>query len=75
MREWLRTARTERHRTMKDMATAMNITEGHYCLIEHGKKCRVLDVMQIYEIAEALRVPFWVVAAKELEYSKKGVGN
>lgn len=64
MRGWMFTARESKGLTIKQVASALGITEGYYSLIENGKRQKKLDMttaiklssvfgMSVQEIADA----------------------
>lgn len=64
MRDWMIAKRKEQRLTMKQVASAIGITEGYYSLIEKGERMAKLDIdfakkigdvfgMSIQEIADA----------------------
>lgn len=71
MREWLYRERVDRRKTMKDMAKALGVSEGYYCLIEQGKRCPSLSVLQIRNLSKALGFPMMLAVDAELDYAKE----
>ena len=56
MREWLKTLRTEKGFTMKEMGTKLGISESYYCAIENGERQKKMDIVLIAGISSALNV-------------------
>ena len=71
MREWLKRVRKSHGVTMKEMAAALSISESGYCLLENGKRCKELSVVQLQQIADALGMDFWAAAQEELHYIRE----
>lgn len=57
MREWLRSLRTEKGHTMKEMSEKLHISESYYCAIENGDRQKKMDVTVATGLAVALGVP------------------
>lgn len=45
MREWLKTLRTEKGMTMKEVGEKLGVSESYYCMIEAGERQKKLDMM------------------------------
>lgn len=44
MREWLKTARTDKKLTMKEMGEKLGVSESYYCSIEAGTRQKKMDI-------------------------------
>ena len=70
MREWLKTARTEKNLTMKEMGTKLGISESYYCSIENGIRQKKMDLGLVAALAAVLGVPMETIARFESEWAK-----
>lgn len=71
MREWLKTARTEKRLTMKEMGTKLGISESYYCSIENGSRQKKMDIGLVAAIAAILGAPMEAIARMEAEWAKQ----
>lgn len=54
MREWLRNIRKEKKLTLKEVGTALGVSESYYCAIENGERQKRMDVAFAIGLAEVL---------------------
>lgn len=52
MREWMLNARKSKGLTMKQAASALEITEGYYSLIESGERQKSLDMTMANKLSK-----------------------
>ena len=67
MREWLKTLRTEKGLTMREMGTKLGISESYYCAIENGERQKKMDIVLIAGLSSALNVS----VAKIVQYESE----
>lgn len=65
MRDWLRTARTEKGLTMGEMAKAIGISETYYSRIENGERQRKMDIRLVSKLCKILDISIEEIIAKE----------
>lgn len=70
MRSWLKELRKEAGLRQKDLADALGMTEGYFCLIEQGKRMRCMNVDTLTRIAEKTGTDVNTVLRKELDFWK-----
>lgn len=68
MREWLKSLRTEKQMTLKNVADKLDISESYYCAIENGTRQKSLDLTLVSGLSVALDVPIAQIVKSELEY-------
>lgn len=71
MRDWLKTARTEKQLTMKEIGVKLGISESYYCLIENGTRQVNMDIGLAASIATILGISMEKVAQLEAEWKKQ----
>lgn len=57
MRDWLRTKRTEKGFTMKEMAKKLDISEGYYSYIENGERQKNMDITLVAKLSNIFSIP------------------
>lgn len=57
MRDWLRTKRTEKGFTMKEMAKKLDISEGYYSYIENGERQKNMDITLVAKLSNIFLIP------------------
>ena len=70
MREWLKTARTEKNLTMREMGEKLGISESYYCSIENGTRQKKMDLGLVAALASILGIPMETIARFESERAK-----
>ena len=70
MREWLKSARTEKDLTMKEMGNKLGISESYYCAIENGTRQKRMDFALVSALSSILGVPIDEIAHRESEWAK-----
>lgn len=63
MREWLKSLRTEKGLTMKDMGQKLCISESYYCAIEKKERQKKMDIALASVIAAIFEIPIAEVVA------------
>ena len=63
MREWLKSLRTEKGLTMKDMGQKLCISESYYCAIEKKERQKKMDIALASRIAAIFEIPIAEVVA------------
>lgn len=63
MREWLKSLRTEKGLTMKDMGQKLCISESYYCAIEKKERQKKMDIALASGIAAIFEIPIAEVVA------------
>lgn len=71
MRDWLKQLRKEVNLTQKQLASALGMTEGYFCLIEQGQRKKCLDASTLAKIAEATGAEFTTLCIEELEWRRQ----
>lgn len=71
MREWLRSLRTAKNMTMKEIGEKLGISESYYCAIENGERQKRMDMMVVSGLAAAFDVPVADIVRMECEYTKR----
>lgn len=56
MRDWLRTKRTEKGFTMKEMAKELDISEGYYSYIENGERQKNMDITLVAKLSNIFSI-------------------
>lgn len=70
MREWLKSARTEKNLTMKEMSSKLGISESYYCSIENGIRQKKMDLGLVAALASILEIPMEKIAQLESERAR-----
>lgn len=65
MREWLKSARTEKNLTMKEMGSKLGISESYYCAIENGTRQRKMDYALVAALSAILDMSINAIAQRE----------
>ena len=73
MRTWLKTLRSEKGFSMKDMGNKLGISESYYCAIENGDRQKNMDMMLASGISTILEIPIASVVKHELEWHESEV--
>lgn len=63
MREWLKSLRTEKGLTMKDMGQKLCISESYYCAIEKKERQKKMTIALASGIAAIFEIPIAEVVA------------
>lgn len=71
MREWLKTARTEKNLTMKEMGSKLGISESYYCSIENGIRQKKMDLGLVSALAAILDISMEAIAQHEAALAKR----
>ena len=67
MREWLRSSRTEKGLTMKDVSSKLGISESYYCSIETGTRQKKMDLTLVAGLSVVLGIPVAEIVRYECE--------
>ena len=67
MREWLRSARTEKG--LKEMGDRLGISESYYCAIENGARQKRMDFALVAALSSILGIPIDTIARRESEWA------
>ena len=65
MREWLKTLRTGKGLTMKDMGERLCVSESYYSMIESGERQKKMDLTVATGIAAIFGIPISSVIEME----------
>ena len=65
MREWLTARRKEIHKTQKQVAIELNVSEPYYCLIEKGERMKRMDIPFAIALAKAVQMPLEEIIERE----------
>ena len=69
MREWLKSSRSEKGLTMKEMGSKLGISESYYCSIEAGVRQKRMDLTLVSALSAILGIPVAEIVKYECEES------
>lgn len=75
MREWLKTARTEKNLTMKEMGSKLGISESYYCSIENGIRQKKMDLGLVAALASILGISMETIAQHEAAWASQSASK
>lgn len=71
-RVYLIDLRNKKGLTQLDISKSMGISESYYNLIEQGQRQKNMNIVILYGLSKALKVPVNILVDKEINFARKG---
>ena len=71
-RVYLIDLRNKKGLTQLDISKRMGISESYYNLIEQGQRQKNMNIVILYGLSKALKVPVNTLVDKEINFARKG---
>lgn len=71
-RVYLIDLRNKKGLTQLDISKSMGISESYYNLIEQGQRQKNMNIVILYGLSKALKVPVNTLVDKEINFVRKG---
>ncbi|WP_294387338.1 helix-turn-helix transcriptional regulator [uncultured Ruminococcus sp.] len=71
-RVYLIDLRNKKGLTQLDISKSMGISESYYNLIEQGQRQKNMNIVILYGLSKALKVPVNTLVDKEINFARKG---
>lgn len=71
-RVYLIDLRNKKGLTQLDVSKSMGISESYYNLIEQGQRQKNMNIVILYGLSKALKVPVNTLVDKEINFARKG---
>ena len=71
-RVYLIDLRDKKGLTQLDISKSMGISESYYNLIEQGQRQKNMNIVILYGLSKALKVPVNTLVDKEINFARKG---